>query len=95
MPLRYGLGSTGSGLPILLFILYMVGGGMLTAWLAGQKGRDKGEWFLLGAIFNILALVAVGLAPPVKPASSESPPEDLESDAQPWNPGSGPPPSQE
>jgi len=33
------------------------------AWLAGQKGRDKITWGLLGFILGFLALILIAVAP--------------------------------
>jgi hypothetical protein len=37
--------------------------GIFSMWLAGEKGYKFGLWFLFGLIFNIIALLAIGLAP--------------------------------
>jgi len=37
-----------------------------SAFVARQKGRNEGAWFLLGLVFSIIALLAVGLAPSVE-----------------------------
>ncbi|MFC2085487.1 hypothetical protein ACFLS9_10545 [Bacteroidota bacterium] len=37
--------------------------GIICVFLAKQKNRDPIMWFILGLIFNILALVAIGLVP--------------------------------
>lgn len=92
MPLNFDLGTTGAALPIFLFVLYMIGGGMITAWLAQQRGRDGFGWFILGAIFGVLAVAKIGLAPALPPSVPQPDPEELEPDAQPWNPYSGAPP---
>jgi len=47
-------------------IPYMVVGlvcGGFTAWLALNKDRSVGAWFVLGFLFNIFALIAIAAAP--------------------------------
>jgi MFS family permease len=48
---------------LFLAIVWAIGFGALTGWLADQKGRDPQVWFILGALFGFFALFAVGLAP--------------------------------
>jgi hypothetical protein len=57
-----------SGVVIALFAVYSIAAGAFSAWLAAKKGYDGGIWFLLGLIFGIVALMAVGLAPLKKPS---------------------------
>lgn len=35
----------------------------VSAWLAEQKGYSRASWFLLGALFGVFALLAIGFAP--------------------------------
>lgn len=37
---------------------------LLTAWLAGQRGRSPWAWLAVGLLLGPFALLAVGLAPP-------------------------------
>jgi hypothetical protein len=50
----------------VLFLAYFVGLGLLVAWLARSRGRDPLAWFVLGAVFNIVAVVVVAALPPVE-----------------------------
>lgn len=54
---------------MLGFCLYGVIFGLFCVWLAHEKGRDGGSWFILGFIFGIFALLALGLAPSLKARS--------------------------
>jgi len=49
---------------MLVFVpIWVLGFGSLTGWLASTKGRSAFNWAILGAIFGVFALIAVGLAP--------------------------------
>ena len=37
-----------------------------TAWLAGQKGRDKITWGALGLLLGIFAIILLAIAPSKK-----------------------------
>ena len=41
------------------------------AWLAEEKGRDRVNWFWLGIIFGIIAMLAIVGAPKVESAELE------------------------
>jgi ankyrin repeat protein len=45
--------------------------GLLCAWLANEKGRDGWNWFFLGSLLGIFALVALGLSPSLKANSGQ------------------------
>lgn len=47
-----------------IFVWLTVAG--FTAMIASSKGRSGFGWFVLGALFGILALLAVGFMPPIK-----------------------------
>ena len=51
-------------LPVYL-IMNAILFGIMTAWLAQEKGRAPFTWLLLGTVFGVAALIAVGLAPAV------------------------------
>jgi len=44
-------------------VLLWVASGILCAYVAGQKNRDKGSWFLAGLFFGIFAVIAVVAVP--------------------------------
>ena len=49
-------------------ILYWVGIASLVSWVAMEKGRAEewlSVWFVLGAIFGPMAMLAIGFAPGV------------------------------
>lgn len=52
---------------LALLPLYLVANailfGIMAAWLGQEKGRSAFAWLLVGAVFGIAALIAVGLAP--------------------------------
>jgi len=48
---------------LLVFTIYIVFMAAICAWLAGQKHRDPVGWGILGFLFGILALIALGLSP--------------------------------
>jgi hypothetical protein len=46
----------------LLFLLHAIIFGSFSAFMAGQKNRDKVAWFVLGVVFSFLAIIVlVGL----------------------------------
>ena len=54
----------GGGLFLLaLFLVVPVAFAAFTAWLATERGRSWGVWFVLGFFFGPIALVALGFAP--------------------------------
>lgn len=48
---------------VVLIVLAMLSFGLFTGWLAVQRGRQWGLWFLLGLVSGPVALLAVGFAP--------------------------------
>ena len=44
---------------IIVYIICGCIGGFFCAFVAAQKNRSSGNWFLLGFLFNLLALVAL------------------------------------
>jgi hypothetical protein len=48
---------------ILVVLAVPIAGACFTAWLAGERGRQRGLWAVLGFFFGPFALLAVGLAP--------------------------------
>jgi hypothetical protein len=76
----------------LLVILWVILA-FFTAWIAGTKGRSEGAWFVLGLLFGIIALLAVGLASSPEPEGNHMRPEpSIPPEATPWDPRKGPPP---
>jgi hypothetical protein len=55
---------------LLSFVAYGICFGLLCSWLAAEKGRDHGNWFMMGFLFGLLALLALGFAPSLKVGSS-------------------------
>jgi hypothetical protein len=49
---------------VLAFLVYGVVFGAFSAYVAGTKNRDEAAWFVLGMVFGIVALLAIGLAAP-------------------------------
>ena len=53
---------------------YIIGGAVLTcflfgcctSYLAGEKDRSMGWWFLMGLLLGPLALLTIGFAPPAR-----------------------------
>jgi hypothetical protein len=51
---------------VVVFLAVVVHAGVfgsLAAWVAATKGRASGCWFVLGCLFGVFALLAVGFAP--------------------------------
>lgn len=46
---------------------------ILTGAVASSKGRSGFGWFILGGLFSLLALLAVGLMPPIKQQDALTP----------------------
>jgi hypothetical protein len=51
--------------PIAAMIVVWLALAAFTGWLAGAKGRSEVSWFFFGLLFGLIALIAVGLAPPL------------------------------
>ena len=49
--------------PLLIVAIGWLVCGLLAGWLAEQRGRSGGAWFLVGLLLGPLAILAVGLAP--------------------------------
>lgn len=47
--------------------------GFLCAYVAGQKNRGRGNWFILGFLFSVLALIALAAIPSLPPLSTKGP----------------------
>lgn len=45
--------------------------GALASWLAKQKGRDELGWFVAGALFSIIGLIAIAGALPLEPGNDD------------------------
>ncbi len=48
---------------LLLLIVQGILIGMLCSYVAGQKNRSQGNWFILGFLFSLLALIALAAIP--------------------------------
>ena len=69
--------STGSEVPVITFVVIIVAAlasGGFCSWLAEEKGRSFGTWFLLGLLFGPLALLALVGAPVVESQQVEQRP---------------------
>ena len=55
---------------IALGLVVWFGSMAMTGWIAGRKGRDDGNWAMLGLILGPVALLAVLVAPRKGPARS-------------------------
>ena len=59
-----------------LFFFYLVSGlisGGICAWVAKEKGRSGINWFLLGFLFNLFAIVALAAVPSTKNKGETTP----------------------
>lgn len=54
---------------LIVFAVYAIIMASVTAWLAAEKRRDPVAWGMLGALFGIVALIALGLAPVLEESS--------------------------
>lgn len=50
---------------LLLLIIQAVLIGLLCSYVAGQKNRSRGNWFILGFFFSLLALIALAAIPSI------------------------------
>lgn len=50
---------------VLLLIVQGILIGALCSYVAGQKNRSKENWFFLGLLFSLLALIALAAIPPL------------------------------
>jgi hypothetical protein len=48
----------------VILLIYAIGFAAASAYIAGTKGRSRGQWLLLGLLFGIFALVAIAFAAP-------------------------------
>ena len=48
---------------LLIFLVWVVGFGLLCAYIAGEKGRSSLNWGVLGALFGVFALIAIVAVP--------------------------------
>ena len=48
---------------IAFLLIWGVIWGSVCAWLAGEKGRGQGSWFVLGFFFALIALIVLAVAP--------------------------------
>lgn len=59
---------------VQIILIYVVVGlviGAFSAFIAGEKNRNSLHWFLLGLLFNIIALLALMAVPPEKENSKK------------------------
>ncbi len=54
-------------------VVWAIGFGSRTAWLAGERRRDRGRWFLFGAVLGPAGLLILDDAPPGTCASCLTP----------------------
>lgn len=86
------------GLVFVVFLIVFAMGsfGAFTGWLAVQRGRQWGLWFILGLIFGPVAMLAVGFAPDLgthrRDAIVPTPPRPPAPDDPPPPPVPPPPP---
>ena len=48
---------------LIIWLLYAAILGLLCSWVAKQKNRNSDNWFFLGAILGVLALIALAAVP--------------------------------
>ena len=51
------------GLGIIALIAFMLANAIFSTWFAAKKGYGRGDWFLLGLILGLPALLAIGMVP--------------------------------
>ncbi len=51
----------------IFLVMPFLTAGFFTAWLAGRKGYDRGQWFTLGLLFHSMALLTMIGAPVLRP----------------------------
>jgi hypothetical protein len=59
----------------LIFFFLLLQGcvfGFFSSYIAGQKGRDNGSWFVLGFFFSFIALIAIGVVPSLDSKKSKA-----------------------
>ncbi len=54
---------------VVFWILQAIVFGGFCAWLAKQKDRDPVGWFMLGALFSLIALIAIAAVPKLEEPS--------------------------
>jgi len=60
-------------LPYILGVYFGFGAicGLVASFIAGTKGYKKTDWFFVGLLINVLAIVAVGFASDVSVSSQK------------------------
>jgi len=58
-----GFSSTIFIIPIIIFVVSILGNAFLGCWLAEKKGYSQIVWFYLCFLFGLFALLALGFAP--------------------------------
>ena len=52
----------------MVFCSSVIFGGF-SGWLASEKNRESGSWFVLGFFFGPVALIALGFSPDLEPVA--------------------------
>ena len=70
--LTAGASDLATAAPIVLigYAIYGTVFGVSCSWLAAQKGRSGGNWFLVGFLIGIIGLLLIAFAPSVPIATS-------------------------
>ena len=58
--------------PFFLVLAYWIGQALLVGWVAGQRGRKRLDWFLLGMLYSFIALIALAALPHIEPEGPET-----------------------
>jgi hypothetical protein len=69
---------------LIIYLLYAFVLGFLCSWVAKQKNRNSSNWFFLGVILGVLALIALAAVPALEKIEN-SVEDSLEPENQPLN----------
>lgn len=54
---------------VIAVLLFCVSLGFFSGYVAKNKNRSFGNWFILGCLFNVIALIAIVGLPPIQSVS--------------------------
>lgn len=59
------MNDLGTGELFIIIAIFCILWGGVCAWLAGEKGRSAGSWFVLGCLTGVFALLLLAVSPSI------------------------------
>lgn len=69
---------------LIIYLIYAFALGFLCSWVAKQKNRNSMNWFFLGFLLGVLALIALAAVPALAQIETSNK-DSLEPENQPLN----------